>query len=180
MSRRSLWKPRTLAVCICAGILAGVLNWMMPSYTGLILFCGGLATIYVARFVTTGNGLGRSMDWYLHRQAIGRLWPLLIMFSIPWLIAGYFYVDPLVRLGLAPSPKASWGEAAYWNDIKTALTMGIAMVSGGLVGYVIHYNRLRRGERFEPVSARTYVLAISISAFGLIMGLGAVPYLLLH
>jgi hypothetical protein len=180
MSRRPLWKPRTLAVCICGGILAGALNWMMPGYTGVILFCGLIATIYVGRIVTTRNGLRRSMDWYLHRQAIGRLWPLLIMFSIPWLIAGYFYVDPLVWLGLAPAPKSSWDQTAHWNDIKTALTMGMAMALGGFVGYVNHYTRLRGGERFEPVSARTYVLAISISAFGLIMGLGAVPYLLLH
>jgi len=119
------------------------------------------------------------MDWHLHRQAIGRLGPLMIVFSIPCLIAGYFYVDPLVWLGLAPAPKASWGETAYWNEIKTALTMGVSMGLGGFIGYVIHYTRLRQGERFEPVSARTYVLAISISAFGLIIGLGAAPYLLL-
>jgi len=180
MSRRPLWKPRALAVCICAGILAGALNLMMPGYTGIILFCGCIATIYVGRIVTTRNGLGRSMDWYLHRQAIGRLWPLLIMSSIPWLIAGYFYLDPLVWLGLAPAPKSSWGEPAYWNDIKMALTIGIAMALGGFVGYVNRYYRLRQGERFEPVTARTYVLAISVSASGLIMGLGVVPYLLHH
>lgn len=180
MSRRPLWKPRALAACMCGGVLAGSLNWMMPGYTGVIIFCGLIATMYVGRFVSTGNSLRRSMDWNLRRQAIGRLWPLLIIFSIPWLIAGYFYVDPLVWLGLAPAPKASWGETVYWNDIKTALTMGMSLGLGGFVDYVNHYNRLRRGERFEPVSARTYVLAISISAFGMITGLGAVPYLLLH
>lgn len=104
----------------------------------------------------------------------------MIVFSIPWLIAGYFYVDPLVWVGLAPAPKASWGETAYWNDIKTALTIGVSMSLGGFVGYSIHYYRLRRGERFEPVSRRRYVLAICVSAFGLVIGLVVVPYLLLY
>jgi len=51
MSRRPLWKPRTLAVCICGGILAGALNWIMPGYTGGIVFCGLMVMIYICRLV---------------------------------------------------------------------------------------------------------------------------------
>lgn len=126
----------------------------------------------------SGNNPRRSMDWYLHRQAIGRAGPALMMVSIMWLIAGYFYFDPFVRLGFVPAPKASWGETAHWLYIETAVRGGISAGVGVLIGYVILYARLRRGARFGPVSWWIYVLAVSVFPLGLMIGLAVLHYLL--
>jgi hypothetical protein len=118
------------------------------------------------------------MGWYLHRQAIGRAGPALMMVSIIWLIAGYFYFAPLVRLGFMPAPKASWGETAHWLYIETALRGGISTSVGVLIGYVILFARLRRGARFDPASWRIYVLVVCVFAFSLIISFAALHYLL--
>lgn len=106
------------------------------------------------------------MDWYLHRQVIGQLGPVLVVVSLLWLLVAYFYFDPLVALGIAPVSKASWGEFPNEHYFRAARTSSI-LASGTPLGmYFALYWRARRGERVSPTHWRMYVLLLG----GVIVG----------
>lgn len=100
------------------------------------------------------------MDWYLHRQVIGRLGPLLLIVPLPWILAAYFYIDPLVALGIIPISKASWGEFPYASYLRVAHVLGIAIIGGALGPYLAVYWRARRGERISPAPLSMYLLMV--------------------
>ena len=109
---------------------------------------------------------GLTVDWYLHWQAIGRLGPLLLIVPLPWLIAVYFYLDPLAAFGVVPVSKASWGEFPHTGYLRAACAFGISMTGGVLGPYLVVYWQASRGERVSPAPWTMYMLTIG----GLVAG----------
>ena len=113
------------------------------------------------------------MDWYLHKQAIGRLGPLLMVASLFWLLAAYFYFDPLAALGITRASKASWGALPNAALLRAAVTTSISSSGPALGMYFVLYWRARRGERIAPAPWPMYLLTVG----GIIAGASVYVFL---
>lgn len=80
--------------------------------------------------------------------------------SLFWLLAAYFYLDPLAALGIARASKASWGALPNAGLLRAAATTGIPLSGITLGMYFALYWRARRGDRMAPTPWPMYVLAV--------------------